>query len=166
MEQFGCTMSMWQYIGLRSVPLREIHGSESQSDQFDRAFRPLAMASENQWLHALIELFFYENFQPAEVIKIEDGYYVQNGLYRISAARWLGSTTYLAYVTEWEVEIEPAADQYISPVNSRTASAGSRSKKKTNGNRILEFFNEKKRREVKAKVNIPHPADMLANVKF
>jgi hypothetical protein len=104
--QYGNSVLKWQYIGLQSVPMRAIYGSEKGSDAFDAAFRPLAKASRDHWLATLIELVDRQDVQPVEVIKIDNGYFVQNGLYRVSVARWMGSKAFPAYVTEWALSLE------------------------------------------------------------
>ena len=111
-RQYGNALLKWQYIGLQSVPIRAICGSETGSDEFDLSFRPLGKASKSHWLNTLIDLTIYQNLRPVELIKIEDGYFVQNGLYRISVARCLGSKTFPAYVTEWELALEQTNEEY------------------------------------------------------
>jgi hypothetical protein len=164
--QIGNSLSKWQYIGLRSVPIHEIHGSECGTHEFDRFFRPLAKASREEWLQALVDLVYNKNFQPAEVIKIDDGYIVQNGLYRISAARCLGSSTYLAYVTEWEVEIEGKIDSNPVEIQPNGRYASIENKSSLISNRLQWFFKKDHRKEVVTEQKIPSYVDLFYGLKF
>lgn len=164
--EYGNSLLKWQYIGLRSVPIREIRGSECGADQFDRYFRPLAKASKDTWLKSMIDLVYYKNFQPAEVIKLEDGYIVQNGIYRISAASCLGSTTYLAYVTGWEMLIEQEADQFPVERQETKLYVSTNAKNRLISNRLLQCFTQKDRKEVASTQNTPHYTNLFYGLKF
>lgn len=163
--QYGNSLLKWQYIGLQSVPLWAICGSETGTDEFDKSFRPLGKASKTLWLNTLIDLTINQNLQPVEVIKIVDGYFVQNGLYRISVAKYLGSKTYPAYVTEWELAIEQTNDEYQFDM-AQASMPPPEAFIKSIYKRILQRVNPIPRKEVKSVQYHSYWADILIKMKF
>ncbi|MGL4649656.1 MAG: hypothetical protein ACRC1H_09640, partial [Caldilineaceae bacterium] len=90
------------FLGLRSVPIRKIKGSEGREEDFDAGFRPLKAHDRDRWVGVLLAMRRGCSLPPVELIQVGDIYYVRDGHHRISAAHLLGYTEIEATVTLWE----------------------------------------------------------------
>ena len=95
-------------VGLRSVPLNQICGSEGRTKDFDRHFNPLRSHTRQRWLSVMAARWTDVPLPPVELIRIGDAYFVRDGHHRISVAHALGESCIDAEVTAWELA-EPAA---------------------------------------------------------
>lgn len=97
-------------LGLRTVPLTQIVGSEGRYSDFDRHFLPRHDATKFRWLN--ISKAFYEdvNLPAVELYKIDDVYFVKDGNHRVSVARQQGQLEIDALVTELDVDVPLAPD--------------------------------------------------------
>jgi hypothetical protein len=90
--------------GTRTVPIRQIRGSESRGTDFDRDFNPLQSHTRERWLGIAAARQRGRNLPPVALIQVGDLYFVRDGHHRISVARALGYATVEATVQVWQVE--------------------------------------------------------------
>jgi hypothetical protein len=90
-------------LGVQPVPINHIVGSLGRSHDFSSAFQPLSDANRNRWVNIATLKLLGVDLPPIELIKIRDGYFVNDGHHRISVARALGQEIIDADVTVWHV---------------------------------------------------------------
>jgi hypothetical protein len=92
-------------LGVQTVPVDHIVGSEGRYRDFDRRFLPRSGKLRRRWaeIHALARQM--ANLPPVELYRIGDVYFVRDGNHRISVARQLGQKAIDAYVTELLVDV-------------------------------------------------------------
>jgi len=78
------------YVGVQSVPIERIQGSEGRLEDFDRAFNPLHERSRYRWMSVASVRLAGAALPPVELIQSEDIYFVRDGHHRISVAKALG----------------------------------------------------------------------------
>jgi hypothetical protein len=93
-----------RYVGLRSVPIRYIRGSEGRCADFDALFRPLKTHNRSRWVGLAAAWLRGAILPPVELIQVGDVYFVRDGHHRISVARAFGQEQIDAEVTVWEVQ--------------------------------------------------------------
>jgi hypothetical protein len=77
------------YIGLQTVPLDSIRGSEGRTRDFDNNMRPLSERTRERWQNVAKIMLRGDSLPPVELIKVGDIYFVRDGHHRISVARAL-----------------------------------------------------------------------------
>jgi hypothetical protein len=75
---------------ITSVPLDQIVGSESRSEDFDRHFNPLKINNRERWIGIAIAHRAGVALPPIELVQEGDHFYVRDGHHRISVMRSLG----------------------------------------------------------------------------
>ena len=90
-------------LGVRTVPIRQIRGSESRSQDFDCDFNPLQDHNKGRWLSVATAWRRGRMLPPVELIQVGDLYFVRDGHHRISVARAMGQLEIEAEVTVWRV---------------------------------------------------------------
>lgn len=90
-----------RYLGLRTVPIRAIVGSESRSQDFDRGFRPLKVSGQDRWLNIAAAYLAGIGLPPVELIQLGDVFYVRDGHHRISVAKAFNQEHIDAEVVLW-----------------------------------------------------------------
>jgi hypothetical protein len=101
-----------RYVGLRTVPVEKIRGSEGRISDFDGHFRPLHAHNRSRWIAIAAARFAGLSLPAVELIEVGDAYFVRDGHHRISVARALGESAVEADVTFYSVtsqESVPAA---------------------------------------------------------
>jgi hypothetical protein len=98
-----CTLEAEHDGGTRSVPIRQIRGSEGRSRYFDCDFNPLYDQARGRWLNIARARQQGKNLPPVVLVQVGDIYFVRDGHHRISVARALGQLYIEARVTEWQV---------------------------------------------------------------
>lgn len=88
------------YVGLRTVALDQIVGSEGRYHEFDRAFFPRQDHSKDRWMNIDIAYHQKKNLPPVELLKVGEVYFVRDGNHRISVARAHGQEFIDANVSE------------------------------------------------------------------
>ncbi|CAA9293075.1 MAG: hypothetical protein AVDCRST_MAG26-4252 [uncultured Chloroflexia bacterium] len=130
----GWTIHSRHFAGSRSVPIKQIRGSENRADDFDAAFHPLDADDKDRWRRVAEAWMRRHNLPPIELIHAGDIYFVRDGHHRISVAAALGEQEIDAVVTEWEVEDVRTAAQRgtghepggrAAPASSASGSLGS-----------------------------------------
>ena len=85
--------------GLQEIPLSHVGGSVGRYRDFTRSFLPRSSSAQHRW--AAVKVFMSEHgFEPIQVYKLGDAYFVRDGNHRVSIARQMGNDTIPAYVTE------------------------------------------------------------------
>lgn len=88
------------YVGLRTIPLNQIVGSEGRAHEFDRAFFPRQDYSKERWVNIDVAYHQKKNLPPVELLKMGEVYFVRDGNHRISVARVHGQEFIEADVSE------------------------------------------------------------------
>ena len=91
------------YLGLRTVPLASIIGSEGRCRDFDAGFNPRQSATLERWLSVYSAIYQGIGLPPVTLIEIRGNYFVRDGHHHISVARKLGKVDVDAEVTAWDV---------------------------------------------------------------
>jgi hypothetical protein len=99
----GAASCEQHYLGLRTVPLASIVGSEGRCHDFDAGFNPRQSATLERWLSVYSAIYQGIGLPPVTLIEIRGRYFVRDGHHRISVARRLGKVDVDAEVTAWEV---------------------------------------------------------------
>jgi hypothetical protein len=95
------TSGRQHHVGLRTVPIAQITGSENRSHDFDHAFYPLSEKTRDRWLSVMEARLKGVPLSPVELTKVGNAYFVRDGHHRISVAHTLGEGFIEAVVTEW-----------------------------------------------------------------
>jgi hypothetical protein len=90
-------------LGLRTIPLQQIIGSEGRSSDFDRRFQPRSPHLEERWSRVAQAMSQGVALPPITVYKLGERYFVSDGNHRVSVARHRGQDQIGAYVTELTV---------------------------------------------------------------
>ncbi len=91
-------------LGLLTVPLSEIAGSEGRSEDFDAEFRPVAGHIRDRWIGIAVARMRGVALPPVNLVKFDNRYYVRDGNHRVSVARFLGQAEIEAEVIAWGAE--------------------------------------------------------------
>jgi hypothetical protein len=106
-------------IGVRTIPLGAIRGSEGRGSDFDAAFRPLRTHTRGRWCSVAMAMYEGLALPPIDVILVGEQYFVRDGHHRVSVARSLGQVEIEANVTVWEVDA-PVADAVLCQASMLT----------------------------------------------
>ncbi|MDQ2692882.1 MAG: ParB/RepB/Spo0J family partition protein [Chloroflexota bacterium] len=94
------------YTVREEIALKQIIGTLSRQEDFDREFRPLKRYLRDRWVNTYLTLA-REGWEPIMVHRVGGRYYVEDGHHRVSVARWLGMTSIQANVWEYPVKVQP-----------------------------------------------------------
>jgi hypothetical protein len=86
-------------LGLQTIPLADVVGTEGRAATFTRDFRP-RHESSRQRIRGLAEAFPGGDFPPIVAVKLGDVYFVIDGHHRVALARQTGGEMIDADVTE------------------------------------------------------------------
>lgn len=89
-------------IGLQTIPLAAICGSENRCRDFDRRFAPLTTLTRERWQNIAAARLNGQTLPAIDVVQIGECYFVRDGHHRVSVARALGEEYIEAEVTVWE----------------------------------------------------------------
>jgi hypothetical protein len=91
-------------LGIQSVKIDDIIGSENRAEDFDDGFLPVHSHNAERWIK-IAELTLLNVTLPAvELIKVNDAYFARDGHHRISVAKNFGQSHIDANVIEMIVE--------------------------------------------------------------
>jgi len=95
------------YRGLQQVPLKNIVGSVSRIQDFDRNFLPLRDDDIYRWAGVKTAMTspLSTGVPPVSLYQIGDAYFVLDGNHRVSIAKEMGMETIEAYVTEIKTKV-------------------------------------------------------------
>lgn len=88
-------------LGTREVEVGRIVGSVGRRRDFDRSFMPLRADVGERWKRMDLAYHRAEDLPPVELYKLGDAYFVLDGNHRVSVARYHGTPTLEAVVTEF-----------------------------------------------------------------
>jgi len=93
--------------GLQQVPLKNIVGSVSRIQDFDRNFLPLRDDDIYRWAGVKTAMTspLSTGVPPVSLYQIGDAYFVLDGNHRVSIAKEMGMETIEAYVTEIKTKV-------------------------------------------------------------
>jgi len=92
-------------LGLQTVPLDSIIGSEGRYSDFDRRFMPRHPVTKGRWRSIDRAMLEDVHLPPIELYKIGGIYFVKDGNHRVSVARERGQDYIDALVTEYIVDV-------------------------------------------------------------
>jgi hypothetical protein len=90
-------------VGIRTIPLKLVVGSENRCKDFDNQFSPLSERNHQRWLRISDMFIKGETIPAVELIQIGQFYFVRDGHHRISVARALGKQFIDAKVTVFQL---------------------------------------------------------------
>lgn len=96
----GCSS---HYLGLRTIEINRIVGTEGRALDFDRSFWPVKERIRERWVSVAIARLMGLSIPEVELVQIEGFYFVRDGHHRISVARALGNERLEAIITVLEV---------------------------------------------------------------
>ena len=88
-----------RYLGIRTVALSQVRGSESRVRDFDRGFHPISEHTRERWQNIAITQLLCQCLPPVELFQLGNRYFIRDGHHRISVARALGQKAIEAVVT-------------------------------------------------------------------
>ncbi|MEA3361340.1 MAG: hypothetical protein U9R17_18305 [Thermodesulfobacteriota bacterium] len=92
-------------LGLQTVSIDRIVGSESRYRSFTRHFLPLEENLRDRWKKVAQAHYFRQNLPPVELYRVQDVYFVKDGHHRVSVARAKGVRNIEAHVYEYECDV-------------------------------------------------------------
>ena len=108
LEEFDCHAARAQegrkYLGLQTIPVKQITGSVSRGRDFDRRFRPLKKHLRDRWVGAFLRSG-NDSWPPISVNKVGNAYFVEDGHHRVSVANFFGMVSIQAEV--WDYPSQP-----------------------------------------------------------
>jgi len=102
-EQDEQTVNGRYYLGVQTVPLNEIVGSEGRENDFDAEFRPRQRHNMDRWLGVAAVRQLDKPLPPVDLIQVGSHYFVRDGHHRVSVARARGEWEIDALVTRWQI---------------------------------------------------------------
>ncbi|MBE0685209.1 MAG: hypothetical protein IH585_04335 [Anaerolineaceae bacterium] len=90
-------------IGLRSIPLQLVVGSENRCKDFDNQFTPFSERNHQRWLRISDMFIMGETIPAVDLIQVGQFYFVRDGHHRISVARALEKKFIDAKVTVFQL---------------------------------------------------------------
>jgi hypothetical protein len=91
------------HMGIRSVEIDRIQGSEGRSSDFDLTFHPIQEHTRHRWLSVAVARLSGKALPPIELVQVKDIFFVRDGHHRISVARAFGEKFMDAIVTKLEL---------------------------------------------------------------
>ena len=102
-------------LGLRTIPLQQIVGSEGRSNDFDRRFQPRSAHLQERWTRVARAYDQGVALPPITVFKLGERYFVSDGNLRVSVARHRGQDQITAQLVELLVD-GPLPAELAAPV--------------------------------------------------
>ena len=97
------------YLGVRTIPVRQIIGTDGRGADFDREFLPRRPGVAQRW-RRVEEAFADAPFPPIVAYKLGDAYFVIDGHHRVAVARGRKMDSIDAEVTELKARWHLPAD--------------------------------------------------------
>ena len=108
------------YRGLHEIELDTIIGSAGKHRDFTRTFRPKNYKAEDRW-RRVDELFHKQGFEPIEVYKVGQVYFVRDGHHRVSVNRTHHIPTIEAYVVEYSTPVSITKEDNLASIRLKLA---------------------------------------------
>jgi hypothetical protein len=90
------------HVGLKTVPIKMIRGSEGRSEDFDRFFNPIKKHNMHRWIGVASMRLKGRPLPAVDLVQVGKFFFVIDGHHRISVAAALGEEFIEANVTRWE----------------------------------------------------------------
>ncbi|HSQ26896.1 MAG TPA: hypothetical protein VLM80_07210 [Anaerolineales bacterium] len=90
------------YAGLQPVALDQIVGTLGRSEWFDAQFYPLTEQVRDRWLSIAMAHLMFVPLDPVQLIRVGQGYFIQDGHHRVSVSSVFGEHVIDAEVVVWE----------------------------------------------------------------
>jgi hypothetical protein len=91
-------------LGIQSVKIDDIIGSENRADDFDDGFLPVNNHIAERWIKIAELRLLNVTLPVVDLIKVDDAYFVRDGHHRISVAKSFGQSNIDANILEMAVE--------------------------------------------------------------
>jgi hypothetical protein len=92
-------------LGIQTVCIHRIQGTEGRNTDFDCEFNPLKNSDRDRWINIASARLQEVGLPTIDLIQVGDTYYVRDGHHRISVARALGADFIDANVTVLEITL-------------------------------------------------------------
>lgn len=99
----GAQVDGRSYIGVQSVAISQIAGSEGRVEDFDGDFNPLQSHTMGRWVSVAVAHQQGVTLPPVELVQVGHVYFVRDGHHRISVALAQGQTVIDAEVTRLQL---------------------------------------------------------------
>jgi hypothetical protein len=93
-----------KFLGLQTVPLKNIVGSLGRWQDFGPGFQPLQKSLQNRWGLRFM-LAREDRWEPVRLVKVGSQYFVEDGNHRVSVAHYLGRG--FVDAEAWEHPVSP-----------------------------------------------------------
>ncbi|MBN1897427.1 MAG: transcriptional regulator [Spirochaetes bacterium] len=93
------------YVGVKSIPIKDIIGSEGRYRDFNKNFLPLGSSTRGRWVNIGKAHYKEIELPPIQVYKIGDLYFVKDGNHRVSVAKEKGMKYIDAEIIELKTKI-------------------------------------------------------------
>ncbi|MBI9102539.1 MAG: transcriptional regulator [Spirochaetales bacterium] len=107
------------YMGMQTVPLDKIVGSEGRYHDFNRAFLPKREHLRSRWRSINVAAIEDVYLPPVKLFKIGEIYFVRDGNHRVSVARLRGQIDIDAEITELTSEIDVEPEDTVSELRKK-----------------------------------------------
>lgn len=97
-------LQLGQDKGIQEIAIGDIVGSVGRFNEFGRTFKPKHEFTKER-LRRVADTFYRRGFDPIEVFKVSNVYFVVDGNHRVSVSRALNIKTIKARVYEFETQI-------------------------------------------------------------
>jgi len=100
-------LDIWfvQDLGIQTISIDSIVGSEGRYRSFTRHFLPLEEDLRDRWKKVAQAHYFRQDLPLVELYKVRDAYFVKDGHHRVSVARAKGVRNIEARVYEYECDV-------------------------------------------------------------
>jgi hypothetical protein len=112
-----------RFLGIRTVDVRQITGSEGRKRDFDADFNPLSTQTKDRWIGIANARQLGTPLPPVELIKVGEAYFVRDGHHRLSVARAFGERFIDAEVVEWVTPVAVSLPARRRSAATRTVTA-------------------------------------------
>ena len=113
-----------QDMGVQEIAIDDIVGSLGRYNEFDRTFKPKHDFTEDR-LRRVAESYYHRGFDPIEVFKVSNVYFVVDGNHRISVSRAFNIKTIFAHIYEYKTPITLDIDDDLKSICIKWLAANS-----------------------------------------
>ncbi len=92
-------------LGIQTVSIDSIVGSEGRYRSFTRYFLPLEEDLRDRWKKVAQAYYSRQDLPPVELYKVRDAYFVKDGHHRVSVARAKGVKNIEARIYDYECDV-------------------------------------------------------------
>ncbi len=107
------------YIGVKTIPIHLIAGSEGRYQDFNRAFLPKREFSRHRWVRVNEARLTDIILPPIQVYELGDIYFVRDGNHRVSVAKMMGIEFIDAEIIKIDSPISLTPDMTIQDIRQK-----------------------------------------------